>query len=250
MLFQVWEGSLPRATRDLDLLGLGDNSEASVLATFEELWRIDDVDDGLALDQDSLTAETIRERAVYVGLRVKCRVHLGAAVIPLLIDIGSGDAVHPSPELIEYPTFLDLPAPRILAYPMEAVVAEKTQAMVELGLLSSRLKDYFDLCHLARTQAFNGKSLYEAMRATFDRRATPLPQVRIEALGPAFAEDPTKQVQWDAFQRRAGLDREELSAVVTTVRSLVEPVVLAIASGLPFDREWPLGGPWRFKRQT
>ena len=250
MLFQVWGGNLPRATRDLDLLGIGDNSEASLLATFEEFWRIEDMEDGLELDQDSLTAEIIREHAVYAGLRVKCRVNLGTAVIPLQIDVGSGDVMRPSAELIEFPTLLDLPAPRVLAYPKEVVVAEKTQAMVEFGLLNSQLKDYFDLCYLARTQTFDGKTLQEAMSATFNRRDTPFPRDRIEALGSEFIADPTKQAQWAAFQRRGSLDREELSVVGGTVREFVEPVVLAIAHGLPYVREWLPGGPWKPKQPS
>ena len=245
MLFQIWDGSLPRATRDLDLLGLDVNSEASMIRVFEELWRIQDVKDGLELDRSSLAAVSIRDRAVHVGLRVKCRVRLGTAVIPLQIDVGFGDAVYPSAKLIEYPTLLDFPAPRILAYPKEAVVAEKTQAMIEFGLFSTRLKDYFDICHLARTRAFDGSTLQDAMRATFDRRNTTYPKKRVEALGQEFVEDSAKQMQWVAFQRRAGLDPEELRIVVETVRDFVEPVVVATGSGRPFNRQWPPGGPWR-----
>ena len=248
MLFQVWEERLPRATRDLDLLGIGDSSEASILAALTKIWQIEHVEDGLELDQDSMVAEVIRDRATYVGLRVKCRVLLGTAVIPLQIDIGFGDAVHPSAELIVYPTLLELPAPRVLAYPKEAVVAEKTQAMVELGLLNTRLKDYFDVYHLARTQSFDGLSLQEAIQATFGRRNTPIARDHVEALGAEFAEDPTKQTQWAAFQRRAGLQPEELSIVVAMVRQLVEPVVLATGRGLPFDRRWPPRGPWESER--
>jgi hypothetical protein len=126
MLFQVWSASVPRATRDLDLLGLGDSSESSILAALTEIWQISEVEDGLVLEQESMAAEVIRDRATYAGLRLRCRVLLGTAVIPLQIDIGFGDAVSPSAELIDYPTLLELPAPRVLAYPKEAVVAEKT----------------------------------------------------------------------------------------------------------------------------
>lgn len=250
MLFQVWEGRLPRTTRDLDLLGIGESSEEPILTTIREIWRIEHVKDGLELDDGSLTAEVIREHSVHAGLRIKCRVRLGNAVVPLQIDVGSGDAVHPSAQLIDYPTLLDLPAPRILAYPKEAVVAEKTQAMVELGLLNSRLKDYFDLGHLARTQAFDGTTLQEAMKATFDRRATPIPQERIQALSSEFVEDKTKQAQWIAFRRRASLDPQELSDVVATLRELVEPVLVAIRRQHTFEQQWPPRGPWRPKQKS
>ena len=80
MLFRVWEETLPRATRDLDLLGIGDSSEASILVALTKIWQIEHVEDGLELDQDSMAAEVIRDRAAYVGLRVKCRVHLSQGI--------------------------------------------------------------------------------------------------------------------------------------------------------------------------
>ncbi|MCH7664515.1 MAG: nucleotidyl transferase AbiEii/AbiGii toxin family protein [Acidobacteria bacterium] len=145
----------------------------------------------------------------------------------------------------EYPTLLDFPAPKVLAYPREAVVAEKTQAMIELGLLNSRLKDYFDVSYLAQTYEFDGTRLQEALEATLRRRDTPVPEGRIEALEPEFAADADKQAQWYAFQRRADLPREELSAVVQQVRNFVELVLLALATRDAFDKRWPAGGPWK-----
>jgi hypothetical protein len=245
MLFRVWEGALPRATRDLDLLGLGIGSQGSVLETLRQVWRIDEPDDGLELESSSLTVEAIRGQVIHAGWRARCRVRLGAAVIPLQIDVGMGDAVYPPAQLIEYPTLLDLPPPRVLAYPKEAVVAEKLHAMVELGLLNSRLKDYFDLDHLARRQAFDGRTLQQAIRSTFERRGTAIPGDRIEALGRAFVEDSMKQAQWSAFLRRVGLGSLELKEVVVRARALAEPPMLAAARGQHFDADWAQGGPWR-----
>lgn len=245
MLFQVWEGNLPRTTRDLDLLGVGDNTEASIVAAFREIWRLEELEDGLELDSGSVVAEPIRERTNYVGLRVKCRARLGKAEIPLQVDVGFGDAVLPAAEAIDYPTLLDFPAPKVLAYPREAVVAEKTQAMIELGLLNSRLKDYFDVSYLAGTYEFDGTRLQEALEATLRRRDTLVPEDRTEALGPAFATDSDKQAQWEAFQGRADLPREDLNAVVQQVRDFVEPVLQALSKGDAFNKTWPIGGPWQ-----
>ena len=245
MLFQVWEGGLQRTTRDLDLLGIGDNSDASVLGAFREIWRIDALEDGLELDPESLTVEPIREQSDYVGLRIRFRVRLGNAVIPLQVDVGVGDAVVPAAEEIHYPTLLDFPAPQIWAYPKVTVVAEKTQVMIELGLLNSRLKDYFDVSFLARTYPFDGKELREAIEATLGQRGTLVPQGHVDALGPEFAQDADKQTQWNAFLRRSDLPGEALSAVVEEVSNFVGPVLVALAAGDAFDRKWPAGGPWK-----
>ena len=239
MLFQAWESDLPRTTRDLDLLGVGDTSEASVLNAVHEIWRIDESKDGLELDPESLVVESVREQTDYVGLRLRFRVRLGNAVIPLQIDVGVGDDVVPAAEEIDYPTLLDFPAPQIWAYPKTTVVAEKTQVMIELGLLNSRLKDYFDVSYLARTYPFDGRELREAIEATLRRRGTVVPQGHIDALESEFAHDADKQTQWDAFLRRAGLPGEELSAVVEEVRAFVRPVLVAMAARDALTRSGP-----------
>jgi nucleotidyltransferase AbiEii toxin of type IV toxin-antitoxin system len=74
-----------------------------------------------------------------------------------------------------FPTLLDLPAPTILAYARETVVAEKYHALVTLGLANSRMKDFYDLWALARQFTFEGATLAQAIESTFGRRQTPLP---------------------------------------------------------------------------
>ena len=46
---------------------------------------------------------------------------------------------------IDFPTLLDTEVSRIRAYPPTTVIAEKFQAMVNLGLINGRMKDYYDL---------------------------------------------------------------------------------------------------------
>lgn len=75
---------------------------------------------------------------------------MGAARLGVQVDIGIGDVVTPAPEWLEYPSLLDLPRPRLRAYPRETVIAEKLHAMEYLGLRNSRMKDYFDVYVLLR----------------------------------------------------------------------------------------------------
>jgi hypothetical protein len=60
----------------------------------------------------------------------------------VLIDIGFGDAIEPGLTEIELSVLLDQPVPRLRAYPYETVIAEKFQAMVNLGRANSRMKDF------------------------------------------------------------------------------------------------------------
>jgi hypothetical protein len=116
---------------------------------FQEICRTPIEDDGMAFLPESISGEKIREGDEYQGIRLTFEARLGVARIPIQVDIGFGDAVLPKPEPLDYPTLLDFPAPRLLAYPRETVIAEKSQSMVELGIANSRMKDFFDLWFLA-----------------------------------------------------------------------------------------------------
>jgi hypothetical protein len=119
-------------------------------------------------------------------MRVKLMVVLGNVRIPLQVDVGAGDAVVPPPELQEFPGLLDLPRATLRMYRPETAIAEKTEAMVQLGHANSRMKDFFDIHALAMTRAFDGETLRHAMAATFARRGTEIPTVR-PAVGPSRA---------------------------------------------------------------
>jgi hypothetical protein len=128
----------PRPTRDLDLLGRGDPSHEHCKDVFKALCKIPVIDDGLIFFSETMAAEKIKEEQEYEGIRVRLRVGLENARIPVQIDIGFGDAV--TADVLDYPTLLSMPAARIQAYPMETVLAEKLEAIVSLGMLNSRMK--------------------------------------------------------------------------------------------------------------
>lgn len=142
MLFTVWEGSPHRATRDLDLLGLRRGSLEELVALFHEVIATPVEPDGLIFGR--VTAEPIRAAMEAGGIRVVLRAELAGARIPVQVDVGFGDATVPPPVTVEFPTLLNTPKPKLRAYPPEAVVAEKLEAMVRLGLANSRMKDFFD----------------------------------------------------------------------------------------------------------
>ncbi len=247
MLFLVWTGQIYRPTRDLDLLGRGENDIASLEAIFREICKLPVENDGLEFLGDTIRGERIREEEEYEGVRLGLTARLSQAEIPLQVDIAFGDVVAPGPEEADFPTLLLLPAPRLRVYPREAVVAEKFQIIVALGIANSRMKDFADVWMLATTYPFKGATLMDAIAATFKRRKTPLPTEPPLALTPEFSEDRAKQTQWDAFVKRGRIhmDKLTLSEVVALLLKFVMPPTLAAAAGKPFAMHWPAGGPWR-----
>ena len=229
MLFAAWTGTPHRPTRDLDLLGRGDPSPDAVAALIRGACETPITrDDGLRFDLSGVTAQEIREAQEYGGVRVAVPATLGNARVPLRVDVGFGDVVTPPARPLTYPTLLaDLPPPVLAAYPPETVVAEKVQAMVELGMANTRLKDFFDVWLLLRDFELDDASIATAIRATFTRRRTPLPASLPTALSDAFAHDEAKLEQWAAFVGRSGVAGvvPPFGAVIAALRDRLTPLL-------------------------
>jgi len=247
MLFSLWVPTPYRATRDLDLLGYGDAVPERIAAVFREICGIDVEDDGVVFKPDTLRAEPARAEDEYGGVRITMTAEMAGARLPVQIDIGFGDAVTPGVMEIDYPSPLNMPAPRLRAYPPETVVAEKFQALVALGMPNSRMKDFFDLWAISRTFSFDGGVLADAIAATFERRHTDIPTDTPVALTPAFAEDAAKQAQWRGFLRRTAIAIAPgpFAELQDNVAAFVLPPTHALVAGKAFDGKWNAGGPWK-----
>lgn len=246
MLFLLWSDQPHRPTRDVDFLGFGDSGETDLRAVFRELCDIHVEDDGLTLMADSVQVDVIRDQTEYGGLRVRLFGDLAGARVPIQADIGFGDAVTPEAEEIEYPTLLGNPAPHLKAYPRETVVAEKYQALVHLGIANSRMKDFYDLWVIAHGFDFDGLILSEAIRNTFSRRRTSLPEHTPSGLSPEFYKDAHKNNQWNAFIRKGMpvTSPPSLMEVCLFLETFLLPPTQALVQDMEFGAKWEPGGPW------
>lgn len=242
-LFHLWGVAAHRPTKDVDFLARGDNTPEHWIGVFRSVVETDVEPDGLAYDASSIKAEPISVEAEYRGVRVTMTANLGVARIPVQADIGFGDAVVPKPKVETLPVLLDQPAPRMKTYPREAVVAEKFHAMVLLGSLNTRLKDYFDLWLMARHFEFDGVLLAQAVAATFARRETPVPKELPAGLSRSFSEDGPKRQQWASFVERVAEEHRNVSLgeVAELLERFLMPVCLA-TSGMGIGRWSPDGG--------
>ena len=243
LLFALWEPTLHRVTRDLDLLGFGNPSPDRLAEIFRELCRMEVETDGIDFDPSSVRCEDIRAQHEYAGIRVKLRASIGKAIVPLQVDVGFGDALPVAPEEVTFPVLLGMAAPKLRAYSRETVVAEKLEALVELGMLNTRFKDYFDLHYLARNFSFKGALLVKAIVGTFERRGTPFSNGLPVGLTQAFAEDPAKIRGWSAFWRKTGpkAPPPPLEGVLQLLVEFLEPPLGATAKGRALQTTWTSG---------
>jgi len=229
---------------DIDMLGKTSNDEVNIVSQITEILNLAVDPDGLNFDTDSIQSERIKEDADYQGVRIRFRGALDSARINMQIDIGFGDIVHPNPEECDLPTMLDFTAPRLLCYSRESAIAEKFEAMVKLGILNSRMKDFYDIWFLSRQFNFHGSQLLQAIQLTFKQRGTTLSE-NIVAFQVTFIKE--KQVQWTAFCRRINQEHlpNDFSDIVDQLISFLGPIIEAACSGQPFDKNWIAANEWR-----
>jgi len=243
LMLRAWRSAEFRSTMDIDMLGRTSNDETSIVAQIQDILAVKVEADGLTFDPSSIQAERITEDADYKGIRVRFRGELDSARVSMQIDIGFGDIVYPEPEESNLPTMLYSPVPRLLCYSRESTIAEKFEAMVKLGVLNSRMKDFYDIWLLSRQFDFDGAKLAKAIQLTFEQRGTKLPS-EIEAFTDTFID--TKQNQWTAFWKR--LQQDHVPAAFREITSAVErflaPLASAISADLPKPTKWTAPGPW------
>lgn len=247
LMFCVWQVPGRRTTLDMDFSARHDNKVETAERIIKDMCGTAVTSDGLIFDPGTVKGRKIREDADYEGVRVKFLGFLERARIPMQIDMAFGDAIYPRPEKIDYPVILDFPRPRLKGYPIESSVSEKFESMVKLGLLNSRMKDYYDVWLMLRRFDFEGIKLAEALRRTFEHRGTILPRGK-----PIFAEEiydikSDRQMLWKAFLKKNEIRNApgNLYAVASEIERFIKGPLGVIAKGEVFKKGWKAGGPWK-----
>ena len=238
----------PRYTRDIDLLGYVDNSVPGMEKIIRQICETSVIDDGLVFDADSITGELIKTNDEYPGVRVRFNASLGNAKIQnLQVDIGIGDTVYPQAKKTKYRGLLDLPEAVICIYQPETILAEKIHALVQHGLINSRMKDIYDIWLIASNQNIKGAVFSKALRTTFDNRETPFPESLI-----IFDEDYLTQrriTAWRSIESklRSVETLPELSSIIESLRLFITPVMNSLYKGVQFSLSWELEQGWEWQ---
>jgi predicted nucleotidyltransferase component of viral defense system len=239
-MFLAWFGAAHRPTKDIDLLSLVIDDQTKLDEIFKSVASMDVGPDGVTFEPNTMQMREIREDQWYGGVRVKLIGIVGSARIPIQIDVGYGDVITPGVVQIELPNVLKgIPGVSMSGYPIETAVAEKFEALVKLGILTSRMKDLDDLLVMIRSACFDGESLTIALHATFHRRKTGLPATASEVLSEEFVSDAQIRRRWTAFSNKNARDeRIPLDEVCSELRSFFEPILQSSARGVGFSESW------------
>lgn len=221
MLVKTWFDEPVRLTRDLDFLGYGQPTQSRVLEMFKNIFHIDQ-NDGIKIDIDELTTTEIRKDNEYGGVQLKTKATLGQIVNHIKVDVGFGDVIVPPSIMINYPTLLNFPAPKLRTYSKEAVIAEKFHAISKYKDWSSRMKDYFDVWKISESYSIDSNSLARSIQATFNHRNTIIPTNVPPGLSKNVLSNPLALKVWKSFIERNTLyDSLDFSIVLTAVSAFL-----------------------------
>ena len=225
-LLYAIEGLHVRPTTDLDMSAKHiENDKVLMQQIFQDICNARYDDDCVVFDTENIETTNIAENTKYGGVRVLIDARLDTIRQRLQIDIGFGDVITPAPVDLTYPVLLnELAKPEIRAYSIETVIAEKFHAMVVLGTLNSRMKDFYDVYVLLKNNDVNSANLKEAILRTFKHRNTDFVKEH-ELFSRSFGEDPKRRIMWNTFLRKMDIsDDIAFPFVVKNILERLSPV--------------------------
>lgn len=225
-LIYAFEGVRSRPTVDVDMSAKQvNNDKEQIKQIFQEICRVEYHDDCVIFDVKSIEATDIVEDAKYSGIRVWIDASLDTIKHRLQIDLGFGDVITPAPIDLTYPVLLErLAPPQIKAYSIETVIAEKFQAMIQLGGFNSRMKDFYDIYTLLNNNDIDNGNLKEAILQTFKNRNTGFVKNH-ELFADSFHENQNRRKIWQSFLRKANVDGSlEFAHVTKRIFETLQPV--------------------------
>ena len=90
------------------------------------------------------------------------------------LDLTTGDAIIPREIEYTYPCIFNKEAIKIMAYPLETILAEKYETIIRRNITTTRMRDFYDLYTLYKQKKdqINYEVLKEAIERTSNRRGS------------------------------------------------------------------------------
>ena len=233
-----------RVTVDVDfLLRKISNTPEQLRGILEEIIAVHTGNDFVAFEIKDVAPIAVAKK--YAGIGVSIVARIKNTRTPFGIDFGVGDIIVPKQEKRKIPTQLnDFVSPIINTYSIETTVAEKIDAILSLMEFSSRMKDYYDIYYLANKFDFDGATLTEALKKTFENRGHSFTIAQFEQVM-TFDNDDAMQKKWKAFIRKIDTKTDDYSTVLKTIKEFLTKPFTAAARGKEFTEKWSAtNGEW------
>ena len=226
-----------RITVDVDfLLKKIPNTPEQLKTVLEEIIAIPTGNDFITFEIKDVVPIAVAKKYAGVGASVVARIK--NTKTPFSIDFGVGDVIVPKQEKRKIPTQLsDFDAPTVNTYSLETTISEKIDAILSLMEFSSRMKDYYDIYYLANKFDFDGATLTEALKKTFENRGHSFTVEQFDQVM-GFADDAAMQKKWKAFVRKIDTKTDDYSTVLKTIKAFLTKPFAAAVGGKDFSEKW------------
>jgi hypothetical protein len=234
-----------RPTQDADVLARNmsaDQDTVAVRVAGIAALASPDGEDGVEFLPATIRTRIIRDDALYVGVRVTMDAKIATADVRLRLDINFGDPVTPAPQTIELPALRPDARPvRLLGYPVETVLAEKIATAINLGAVSTRVRDWSDIYTLTGAHPIQHATAREALVATTEFRGTELVPLS-QAIGVLVQ---LRTQTYLAYRRSLGVEGEHLPGKFSEVVDAVVTFADLLSEECPETTWDPVKRRWR-----
>ena len=216
-------GVAHRSTMDIDTSMKNLNLSAEDALRVVNQVKDIDLDDGVSFEVKDVS--NIMDEMEYPGIRVTMNANVGKLIMPLKIDISTGDVITPRAIEFNYDLLLENRSISLWSYNLETILAEKLQTVLARGILNTRMRDFYDIRMLLDTyeDKVNKAVLKDAFAATCKKRGTDNLQEQAEEIIKIIEADEQLQVLWRAYQKKYSYAAEiDYASVISGVRKLMD----------------------------
>ena len=236
-----------RVTVDVDfLLRKIPNTPEQLKLVLEKIIAVDTGNDFVTFEIKDIAPIAVAKKYAGIGASIIARIK--NTKTPFSIDFGVGDIIVPKQEKRKIPTQLsDFDTPMVNTYSIETTVAEKIDAILSLMEFSSRMKDYYDIYYLANKFDFDGETLTEALKKTFENRNHNFTIEQFEQML-EFDSDDAMQKKWKAFIKKINTKTDDFKTVLKTIKLFLAEPFIAAVENKKLDNQWlSLENKWKSK---
>lgn len=224
MLVASMLGLDSRATMDIDTsvfsIPLTVESAKNLI---EEIAKIN-IDDNVSFEVTD--AEEIMEEHDYHGVRIKLIANFGTFKQPIKIDISTGDVITPSAVEYNYKLMLEDRSIPLLSYNLETLLAEKLETIIARSTANTRMRDFYDVYLLSKTQYIDMQNLKSALYETAKSRNTYLSEENVELVLSEISESEAMFDSWGKYKKdNYYVEDFDWIDVVNESRALIETAI-------------------------
>ena len=200
MLVAAFVGVEARATMDIDTTIKGiPVTMVDMERTITEISNID-LEDNVKFRIKKVSE--IMDEAEYTGIRFSMDAVLDGAVIPLKIDISTGDVITPREMAYSYKLMFEDRTIPIMTYPIETVLAEKLETVISRSITNTRMRDFYDIHILLKSQNIDADILALALERTAKKRGNFNLLENAESVLKVVKSDEDMKRLWDIYQKK------------------------------------------------